>query len=94
MGFTPTYSRRCQGVVCLCSMKTLLRHTRTGLFFKGPDTWVTNPHTAYDFRFIDRAVQYVETWELKEVELAFAFEEPYTITTVAIHRTATRYAAA
>jgi hypothetical protein len=75
-------------------MKTLLRHTKTGLFFQGPDKWTDNPDRAYDFRFIDRALQYVEAWELKEVELAFAFDDPQSVTTVSLEKTVLRYAAA
>jgi len=55
------------------TMKTLLRHTRTGLYFQGPDKWTNNPDDAVYFRFIDRALAYIQTWQLKEVELAFAF---------------------
>ena len=74
-------------------MKTLLRHTRTGLYLQGPARWTTDPDSAYDFRFIDRAVHYVETWEMKEVELAFAFDNPHTVTTASLDRTTLRYAA-
>ena len=73
-------------------MRTLLRHTATGLFFQGPDQWTTDPERAYDFRFIDRAVNFAETWELKQVELAFSFDNPEWVTTVAIEKTALRYA--
>jgi len=51
-------------------MRTLLRHTQTGAYFQGPDRWTDDPEGAYDFRFIDRAVRYIETWDLREVELA------------------------
>lgn len=75
-------------------MRTLLRHTRTALYFQGPSSWTSDPHSAYDFRFIDRALSYVETWGMKEVELAFAFEDPASITTVALDKTAAHFAAA
>ena len=74
-------------------MRTLLRHTATGLFFQGPDQWTTDPERAYDFRFIDRAVSFAETWGLKQVELAFSFDNPEWVTTVAIEKTALHYAA-
>jgi hypothetical protein len=74
-------------------MKTLLRHTRTGLYFQGAGNWTSDPQNGYDFRFIDRAVHYVETWEMKEVELAFAFEDPQGIKTVSLAKTELRYAA-
>ncbi len=75
-------------------MKTLLRHTRTALYFQGPSTWVSDPQNAYDFRFIDRALQYVQTWGLKEVELAFAFDDPQSVTTLPLDKTAVHYAVA
>jgi hypothetical protein len=74
-------------------MRTLLRHAGTGLFFQGAGKWTHNPEKAYDFHFIDRALQYVDTWELKEVELAFAFDDPVSVTTVPLQATAVRYAA-
>jgi hypothetical protein len=76
------------------NMRTLLRHIGTGLYFQGPDKWTHSLEQAYDFRFIDRAVQYVETWELKEVELAFAFEDPPGVRTVPLDKTNPHYAAA
>ena len=75
-------------------MRTLLRHTETGLYFHGPNKWTKNVEQAYDFLFIDRALQYVQTWELKEVELAFAFDDPAWVTTVPLERSTLRYAAA
>ena len=59
----------------------------------GPGKWTTNPDAAYDFHFIDRAVHYVETWELKEVELAFAFEDTHSVTTASLQSSVLRYAA-
>ncbi len=73
-------------------MKTLLRHTRTALYFQGPSSWTSDPRSAYDFRFIDRALHYVETWGLKQVELAFTFEDPLSVTTVSLEKTATHFA--
>ena len=62
-------------------MRTLLRHTETGLFFQGPDKWTANPQMAYDFRFIERARQFMRSWELEQVEVAFEFEESQSIST-------------
>jgi len=75
-------------------MRTLLRHTDTGLYFQGPDQWTTDPERAYDFHFIDRAVSFAKTWELKQIELAFAFDNPEWVTTVSVERTSPHYAAA
>ena len=74
-------------------MRTLLRHTLTGLYFQGPDRWTSDPDKAYDFRFADRAARYIETWDLKEVELAFAFCEPDLITPLAPDKPVARCAA-
>ncbi len=75
-------------------MRTLLRHTETGLYFQSPNKWTQDVENAYDFLFIDHAVQYVETWELREVELAFAFDDPAWVTTVPLEHSTLRYAAA
>jgi hypothetical protein len=64
-------------------MRTLLRHTQTGFYFQGPGKWTDDPEEAYDFRFIDRAVGYIQTWDLAEVELVFACSDPVSITPVA-----------
>jgi hypothetical protein len=55
-------------------MRTLLRHTETGLYFKGTERWTPSPAEAYDFRFIERAREFVRTWELEKVEVTFDFE--------------------
>jgi hypothetical protein len=75
-------------------MRTLLRHTVTGLFFQGPEKWTDNPEKAFDFRFIDRALHYVKTWDLKDVELAFAFEDTDSICPSSLDRGELHYAAA
>ena len=60
-------------------MRTLLQHTETGLYLQGPGKWTTSPEIAYDFRFIDRAREFVRTWELDKVAIVFAFEDSPTI---------------
>jgi hypothetical protein len=60
-------------------MRTLLRHTETGLYLQGPEQWTALAEIAYDFRFIDRARQFVRTWELEKVDIVFAFEDSETI---------------
>lgn len=75
-------------------MRILLRHVRSGLFLIGPDKWTGDPQQAFDFKFIDRALSYTETWGLKEVELAFAFDDPPSVTSVSLEKTAVRYSAA
>jgi hypothetical protein len=65
-------------------MRTLLRHTETGLYFQGPEKWTASPESAYDFRFIDRARRFVRIWELENVEVAFAFEDSQLISTLPV----------
>jgi len=56
-------------------MKTLLRKISNGLYFQGPDRWTGDPAEAFNFKSIDRALSFIRTWHLQEVELAFAFRE-------------------
>jgi hypothetical protein len=63
-------------------MRTLLRHTGTGLYFQGPEKWTASLDFAYDFRFLERARQFVRSWELEDVEIAFAFEDPQSVSTL------------
>ena len=65
-------------------MRTLLRHTETGLYLQGPEKWTASPESAYDFRFIDRARQFVRIWELENVEVAFAFDDSQLISTLSL----------
>ena len=65
-------------------MRTLLRHTETGLYFQGPEKWTASPEGAYDFRFVDRARQFVRIWELEKVEVAFAFEDTQSVSTLSL----------
>lgn len=74
-------------------MRTLLRHTETGLYFQGPEKWTSNPDAGYDFRFIERARQFVLIWELENVEVAFVFEDPQSISTLALGQVELKHAA-
>lgn len=60
-------------------MRTLLRHTETGLYLQVPGKWTAISEIAYDFRFIDRARQFIRTWELEKVAIVFTFEDSETI---------------
>ncbi len=75
-------------------MKTLLRKITTGLYYKGPDQWTTNPAQAHNFKLIDRALDFVERWDLKDMELAFAFETFDEVTRVPIDKIELRYSQA
>lgn len=72
-------------------MKTLLRNIPNGLYFRGPDQWTSNPAEALNFKSIDRAVEFVQKWGLKEVELAFAFEEADEVKHVPLEKTVVGY---
>lgn len=72
-------------------MRTLLRNTATGLYFQGPDKWTSDPAQARDFKLIDRAIEFIETWSLRDMELAFAFRGYHHVTGVPIEKIALKY---
>jgi hypothetical protein len=72
-------------------MRTLLRNTATGLYFEGPDRWTSNPAQAHDFKMIDRALNFIETWRLRDMELAFAFKNARPVTGVPLAKIALKY---
>ena len=70
-------------------MKTLLRHTKSGLYSQGPDQWTDDPERAVDFRFTDRALTYQQNWHLEDVELAFVYEDaPSAIASISVEKAA------
>jgi hypothetical protein len=74
-------------------MRTLLRHTRTGQYLQAPEKWADHPVLGYDFRFIDRATRYVQLWGLKDVELAFSFDNSDIVTTASLEQATVCWAA-
>jgi hypothetical protein len=72
-------------------MRTLLRNTATGLYFQGPDKWTSNPADAHDFKMIDRALKFIETWRLRDMELAFAFKNSHPVTGVPLEKIALKF---
>jgi hypothetical protein len=68
-------------------MRTLLRRVSTGLYFQAADQWTPDPEQALNFRSIDRALEFVRTWKLRGVELAFAFHDSDTVTTASVEKT-------
>ena len=72
-------------------MRTLLRKIPSGLFFQGPDRWTGNPAEAFNFKSIDRALAFVEKWNLREVELAFGFKGSHSVTKVPLEKIAVGY---
>ena len=53
--------------------------------------WTTDPAKAHNFKLIDRALNFVETWSLKDMELAFAFKNRRQVTAVPLEKMALRY---
>jgi hypothetical protein len=76
---------------CRVIMRTLLRSIPTGLYFQGADQWTSNAAEARDFKSIDRALKFIEEWNLKGMELAFAFRDADHVTGVPLERIALRY---
>ncbi len=72
-------------------MRTLLRQASTGLYFGGPDTWTLNPAQAHNFKMIDRALEFVRRWKLRDLELVFAFDDVDEVTSVPVDKMELRY---
>lgn len=72
-------------------MRTLLRRVSTGLYFQAPDQWTSNAAQAHNFKMIDRAVEFVDRWHLRDIELAFAFDDFEEVTTVSLDKMELRY---
>ena len=72
-------------------MRTLRRNTATGLYVQGPDRWTSTPADAHDFRMIDRALDFIETWRLRDMELAFGFRNSRPVTGVPLAKIALRF---
>jgi hypothetical protein len=67
-------------------MKTLLRDMTTGLYFQGPDKWTANAADARNFKAIDRAIDFIRTWKLDGVEVAFSFRDSEEVTSIPVER--------
>jgi hypothetical protein len=87
ISYAPTVCR----FLLLGKMRTLLRNTSTGLYFKGPDQWTSDPSQAHNFKLIDRALHFVETWHLANMELAFGFDDLDDVTTVPLEKISLKY---
>lgn len=72
-------------------MRTLLRKVSSGLFFQGPDHWTNNPDAGLNFKSIDRALEFVRTYKLEGVEVAFAFRNSSAITTAPVEKLELKY---
>ncbi len=72
-------------------MKTLLRRISSGLYFEGPDRWTRDASRAFNFKSIDRALDFIATWNLREVEVAFSFNGGSDVTTVPFEKIVLKY---
>jgi hypothetical protein len=72
-------------------MRTLLRKFPAALYFEGPDKWTPNAGDAFNFKSIDHALEFIRRWSLRNVELAFAFDEEEPVTAIAPEKLETKY---
>ena len=56
-------------------MKVLLRNTRTGKFYAGPENWTEQQSEATGFEGPDRALDVVSEAKLQSMEVVIHFEE-------------------
>ncbi len=63
-------------------MRTLLRHTSTGCYYRSPGKWTLDPEDAYDFGSIAQAVSVVQTRGLSDMEVDLRFDNPERVTSV------------
>jgi hypothetical protein len=72
-------------------MRTLLRRISSGLYFQGADHWTPDPDQAHNFKSIDRALEFIRTWKIRGVELAFAFPDSNAVTTASLEKTGPKF---
>jgi hypothetical protein len=72
-------------------MRTILRKTENGMYFEGPDKWTGDPRLAFNFKSIDRALRFIERFHLRNIEIAFAFNDRPDVTGVPLDRMVLRY---
>jgi len=72
-------------------MRTLLRQASTGLYFQGPDQWTRELGRAHNFKMIDRALDFVHRFKLRDLELVFAFDDVREVTRVPIDKMELKY---
>lgn len=54
-------------------MRTLLQHTRTGLYFRGLGDWTADPYVAFDFQHSQKAIDYACKHGVIGVQIAVPF---------------------
>ena len=63
-----------------------MRQASTGLYFEGPGRWTPDPAQAHNFKMIDWALEFIRKWNLRDLELAFAFDDLEEVTRVPIDK--------
>ena len=58
-------------------MKVLLRGTKTGLYYVGPNEWTADAKQALDFDEVEKAVQLNRKEQLADMEVVLSFDDPY-----------------
>jgi hypothetical protein len=56
------------------AMRTLLRHTATGQYFRSLGNWTIDPENAHDFGVVARAVKFVRKTRLPNMEVDIRFD--------------------
>jgi len=57
-------------------MKVLLRGTKTGLYYVGPNEWTADAKQALDFDEVEKAVQLNRKEQLADMEVVLSFDDP------------------
>ncbi len=57
------------------TMRILLQHRETGLYFKDPEGWTPNPTDATDFISSTKAIDYCAANKISGVQLVLKFED-------------------
>lgn len=60
-------------------MKTLLRHTGSGQYFRSLDSWTSDRGEAHDFGLIHTAVKFAKKLHVPGLELILDFDKPQEI---------------
>ena len=62
--------------VTFSAVRVLLRNTKIGLYYAGPNHWVSNPREALGFKKIERATQFASEQKLADVQVLRGSDRP------------------
>ncbi len=57
-------------------VRVLLRNARIGLYYAGPNHWVSKFSEALDFKKIERATQFASEQKLTDVQVVWGSDRP------------------